>query len=93
MKLYYVEDAIKFKINSVDVIREGILPGCSLPTISVRYPDGYVANSSRDYYCETEMDAYHEAVLDLMGAVEEATDRKLHAEEDLERFTKALYGE
>lgn len=92
MKLYYVKDPINCIIGSVEVIREGILPGCSAFSITVRYPDGYIAQTAREYFCETEADAYHEAVLDLTKALHEAFRRESEAVRDIAKIRKELYG-
>lgn len=93
MKLYYVQNAEKCIVKSVDVLREGILPGCSAPSITVRYPDGSTAQSTRDYFHATEMDAYHEIALDLQEALDEAWTRRAKAERDIVNLSVALYGE
>lgn len=80
---------VKYEVEAHLLIREGVLEGCTLPTISVVDPStGKTYQSSLDFYHETEEDAWeaiqtelsHE-ILDKESEIE-ALQRELQALKD-----------
>lgn len=58
------------KVNPVTIIRDGILPGCSAPSITIRNHLGQTYLSSRKNYFETEEAAWDSVIDGLKRTIE-----------------------
>ena len=62
-------------VTPITVLREGILPGCSAPSITAISSDGHTfLGSARDYF-ESEAAAWAEVKQDLLSTVQENDKR------------------
>ena len=62
-------------VTPITVLREGILPGCSAPSITAKAADGRTfLGSARDYF-ESEAAAWAEVKQDLLSTVQENDKR------------------
>ena len=66
-------------VTPITVVREGILPGCSAPSITAKAADGHTfLGSARDYF-ESEAAAWAQAKQDLIDTIQ-------HNDEEVERL-------
>lgn len=63
------DNFVAYEVQEHTCIREGVLEGCSLPTITTRDPLGRVANSSLDMFHETEEDAWDTIKMDVASEI------------------------
>jgi len=95
MKRYdiHFNDNGTVSIETITVLEEGILPGCSLPTLKIKYSDGRVARCGIDMYHSDLESALVEARAEIKSAAEsiERQRASLKVEEDrLARWGEAL---
>lgn len=69
-------------VTPITVIREGVLPGCSAPSITAIGADGRTFQGSPNDYFESEADAWAEVKQDLLDTIESNDEevRRLNAE-------------
>ena len=87
---------IKHTVTPITVIRHGILPGCSAPSITAIDSDGRVFLGSMSDYFETEQ-AAHDAVKEslkanLLGLEQEIKDTTLKANA-IRLYLTSVFGE
>lgn len=80
------DNFVAYEVQKHTCIRESVLEGCSLPTITTRDPLGRVANSSLDMFHETEEEAWDTIKMDVAS---EIMDKESEIE-SLQRELQAL---
>ena len=62
-------------VTPITIVREGILPGCSAPSITAKGSDGRTFIGSARDYLESEAAAWAEVKQDLLSTVQENDKR------------------
>ena len=90
MKRYdiHFNDNGTVSIETITVLEEGILPGCSLPTLKIRYGDGRVARCGVDMYHPDLESALVEARAEIKSAAESIERQRVALKVEEDRLAK-----
>lgn len=78
------------EVNPITVIREGILPGCSAPTITAKDKDGNQFYGNPDDYFDTEQQAWNAAIELLNARVNSCENELIKLQNQFENDKKLL---
>ena len=77
-------------VTPITIIREGILPGCSLPSITAIDSEGNKFQGSPEDYYSTEKEAWEEVKAMLSESIRRGTEKIKELQEDLDTQEKYL---